>query len=318
MVFLHIIETLLPIVLLVALGVMLFRSGFVRPEHRAILDKLVYWIFLPALLIIKIAEAGSLDSTVGWVVLAMTLLTLTTAGAGLLCWLIFSRERAAFGVVIQGAFRGNLAFVGLPVIELAGADDRTLAIAALTLAPIIAIYNLLAVPVLTLPNHTRDSDTHLSKTLMDTLHALVTNPFIIACVAGLLLGILGVDQIRPIAATLNLLGQPAAPLALISLGGALTIYQVHNHLGLAAITTTVKLGLGPALAVLLAWALQLDQQQAFAFLILASTPTAVASYVLVTQLRGDEGLAASIIATTTLACPFSLAASLAVIHAWPA
>lgn len=316
MLFLRILETLLPIVLLVGLGAALFKAGFLQSAHRAVLDKLVYWVCLPSLLVIKIAEAGAITASIGWVILAMCALTVVAAGVGVLVWGVCSRERSSFGVVVQAAFRGNLAFVGLPVIELAGADDRTLATAALTLAPTIALYNLLAVPALTVPHQTADPEKGLGAMLAHSLRSLATNPFILACVLGLVFGLLRLDEIEPLAQTLTLVGQPAAPLALMSLGGALTIYRVHDHLGLALSTTAVKLGVSPALAVVLAWMMGLDQQQACALIMLAATPTAVASYVLVTQLKGDEGLAASIIATTTLACPLSLAAGLAVVEVW--
>lgn len=319
MLLLRIAETLLPIILLVALGAALFKASFLQPADRSILDRLVYWVCLPSLLVVKIAEAGTIDPSIGWVILAMALVTLAAAGLSAAAWYFLSREPATFGVMIQAGFRGNLAFVGLPVIKLAGADDRTLAIAALTLAPTIALYNLLAVPVLSAgTRHNASLDATAVHPAIDLLRSIVTNPFIIACLVGLAMGASPLTPPETLMTTLGLVGQPAAPLALISLGGALTIYRVRSHLALASVITTIKLAVCPALAVLLAWALNLDSQQAFALIMLAAVPTAVASYVLVTQIGGDEGLAASIIATTTLASVISLAAGLAVVHAWPA
>ncbi|WP_428386153.1 AEC family transporter [Mucisphaera sp.] len=314
---LQILLTLAPMMALVGIGAGLFRFGLLDQSHRSMLERLVYWVCLPSLLVIRIAEAGTIDVSILWVILAFAAVTLAAAGLAGLWWYLQGRPNGTLGVVIQGGFRGNLAFVGLPVIDLAGADTRTLAIAALTLGPIVAFYNVLAVLALAWSdNHHNGTPATLMTNVLQSIRSLVTNPLIIACVLGLLMGLSGLAEIRPLAQTLTLLGQPAAPLALMSLGGALVVYKIRSRLSLALGVTTIKLAVCPALAIGLAWFLNLDEQQAFALILLAACPTAVASYVLVTQFKSDQGLAATIIAMTTLASPVSLGIGLIVLKGW--
>ncbi|MEO0964020.1 MAG: AEC family transporter [Planctomycetota bacterium] len=308
-VLLLVVQTLVPLVVLVAVGAALLRFGFMTDVQRRFLDRLVYWVGLPALLVAKVAEAGSIDASIGWVVMALALATLIAAGLSFLAWRLVSGRHEALGVMVQGGLRGNLAFVGLPVIELAGGGDRALAIGAIAIAPTVTLYNLIAVSALSWGK----SAASLSGValLRQTAWSIVANPLIIACVVGVVLVVGNLRLPDVVMHSLNLVGQPAGPLALMSLGGALVVYRIRGHLAEASVSTVFKLIACPAVAAALVWLLGLNRDEAFALLILAATPTAVASYVLVTQVGGDEGLAASIIALTTLGSVLSLGAAIA-------
>lgn len=312
-------ETLLPLIVLVALGAVLVRFGFVSDALRRQSDRWVYWVGLPALLVAKVAESGGLDASIGGVVLALALATLVATVAAWGVWTLMGGKRETMGVVVQAGMRGNLAFVGLPVIALGGGDGRTLAIAAIAIAPTVALYNLIAVGALTMgqPGQGPGGGRMLHPAmLVRVVKSMATNPLILACVAGLALAGSGVTLPKAAVQSLNLVGQPAGPLALMSLGGALVVYRIKGHLAVSGATALVKLAVCPLVAWGLAHALGLDRQQAMALLVLAATPTAVASYVLVTQLGGNEALAASIIAVTTLGSVFSLGAALALAQGW--
>ncbi|MEM6334539.1 MAG: AEC family transporter [Planctomycetota bacterium] len=314
-VLLDVVRTLAPLVVLVAVGAALLRFGFMTDVERRFVDRLVYWVGLPALLVAKVAEAGAIDASVGWVVLALGLATVVAAGASLGVWALWSRRMEAMGVVLQGGSRGNLAFVGLPVIDLAGGGDRALAIAAIAIAPTVALYNVIAVGGLSW-GRSASSVSGLAL-LRQTVWSMATNPLIVACVVGLALAIGDVRLPGVALDSLRLVGQPAGPLALMSLGGALVVYRVRGHLAEACAAAGVKLGVCPAVAYGLAVAMGLSYEQSIALLVLAAAPSAVAGYVLVTQLGGDEGLAASIIAVTTLGSVVSLGVAIALAGTFP-
>ena len=54
----HIINTLLPVFLIIALGALLRKTKFVSAEFVAGLNRLVYWVALPCLLFYKLATAS--------------------------------------------------------------------------------------------------------------------------------------------------------------------------------------------------------------------------------------------------------------------
>jgi len=304
----QVLHSLLPIALLVLTGALLLRLRFFGDAFRRGLDRLVYWVALPALIVGELAQAPVMGERAGPMIAVFAGATLLTA---LLAWALAWAMRlpaASVGVFVQAAHRGNLAFVGLPVILLASeADDQsTRALAALVFAPIVLLYNVLAVLALTLAHHRFDRHAPLK-----LLRSLVTNPLLLACGLGLALNLLQLQTPTPLIKTLVLLGQPAAPLALISLGGAVVTYRVHRHAAVGFASATLKLAVLPAITLLLAGVLGLDPQQRLIVLIFSATPTAVASYVLAVQLRGDPGVAAATIVISTILSFASLAAALA-------
>ncbi|MEM1013348.1 MAG: AEC family transporter [Planctomycetota bacterium] len=313
---LRVVESLLPLVLLVSLGAALMRFGFLERATRQQLDRLVYWVCLPALLTKMIGVAGGLDRAVGEVALALALATVAAAAIGAIGWKVLRGGSDAFGVMVQGSCRGNLAFVGVPVVALGGGSPRAIAMAAVALAPTVLLFNVLAVSALSW-GRSRGSGLSGANLLKGVGRELVTNPILIACAAGLTLATSGWRPPDVVLTSLDLIGQPAGPLALMSLGGALVTYKVRGRIVPAAWSAAAKLLVGPLVAGTIAWTLGFDADQALAALALAAAPSAVVGYVLVTQLDGDAALAASIIVLTTLASAVSIGVVLGVVEAWP-
>ncbi|MEM9419364.1 MAG: AEC family transporter [Planctomycetota bacterium] len=304
---LQIINSLLPLALLVALGAALLRLRFFDQAFRKGLDRLVYWVSLPALIVGVLAGAPEVDvlSTAGPMALSLCLATVAMAA---LTWGFAVMTRLpgpVKGVFSQAAFRGNLAFVGLPVITLAlgpsEQDPATLAKAALALAPTAALFNVLGVMVLIAAQHRLDL-----KLPARMAKSMATNPLLLACGLGLLIWAFGLKLPQASLTTLNLLGKPAAPLALISLGGALATYPVRQRLGVATLATIMKCAGMPVLAWLVANLLGVSKEDQLIVLIYAACPTAVSSYVLSTQLKGDAALSAATIVLSTLASAVAL------------
>lgn len=311
----HIINTLAPVFLVIALGAALRRGGVVSAELQRGMIKLAYWIGLPALLVQKIAESNAVAGEAG--MLIGVFLTATAAMillGGLLAKLLGLRA-GQVGTFIQASFRGNLAFIGLPVVffafaDGAGAGDDAQAISALALGPIVAIYNIVAVAVLLASEH-RFGWSAVKK----IGSGIVTNPLVLACAAGVALVVIrnqsGLTLPDFAMRTLVVIGQFALPVALLSVGGAIASTPLKGNVGLASLAATIKLVVGPALGFAAAWAWGADEQVRAICMIMLTCPTAVASYILVTQLEGDESLAAGAVVLSTLLSAAALAGVIA-------
>ncbi len=303
----QIVDSLLPIALLVALGAVLLRLRFYDDGFRKGLDRLVYWVALPALIVRVLAEAPPAEAlgSVGGMAVTLCSATVAVAAVGWGLGKLLRLGDTELGVFTQAAFRGNLAFVGLPVIALAfaprGDGEMILAKAALVFAPTVMLFNVLGVVCLVAAQH------RLDKAMPGRLmKSLALNPLLLACVAGLVLWGLRVRLPEVGATTLALVGKTAGPLALISLGGALVSYPVGKRVGTAALAAALKCGGTPIAAWLIAGGLGLSPGDQQVVMIYAACPTAVASYVLATQLKGDPALAAAAIVVSTLASVVSL------------
>lgn len=256
----------------------------------------------------RIAGASPDIAAVADLILVGTLATLLgIAIAWLTAWL-FGLPVRAYGTFIQGVFRGNLAFIGLPVVLYAFAGSGSAeGSALLAFGPMVVLYNFLAVFVLLFAGGT------IRRGLLRTVaYGLFSNPILIACLAGLLFSLSGLVLPDLVQRTLSAIGQMALPLALICIGGTLHTTRLRGGLRYAFIGSLMKVSLLPALGLLLAWWLGLSAEHSRIVLLLLACPTASVSYVLVRQLQGDEALASSMIVISNLLAVPAMAVVLAI------
>lgn len=307
-----ILDTLAPVFLLIAAGAALQATKFVSPGFLKEANRLTYWLGLPALLFSQLA--GSFRDAAGagsmlTVMLAATVLAIL-AGYGLA--LLLRVPGAALGTFVQGGFRGNLAFVGLPVIfslpdaPLAwGVSARTAAV--LTVAPMMVFYNSAGVVVLLLSQHRFGWGM-----LKPLARQLATTPPLLATLAGIGWALAGWTLPPAVDKSLTALGEMALPLGLLGVGGSLMTAQLGGAWRRPLASALVKTALSPLLGWAVGRALGLGAAELKLVLILMAAPTAIVSYTMALELKGDEALAAGTIPLSVLT---SLVA-LAVIVGW--
>lgn len=296
---LHVAQTLAPIVALVLLGVMLVRHGFFDAGQTRAMNRLVYFVALPSLLVRNVARADLGDFAALEITLA---LLVGVAGVLLIGWIAAWRMRLqpmTRATLLQAGFRSNLVFVGLPILLYAKADAdipnlETLAVIAL--APMIPLYNLIAVPLFSVAHPETDP-----RLVRRTLLRILTNPLVIAVVVGLVFCLAPVNLPRVADRTLGLLGGMALPLALIGIGGTLAATPLRGVRAAVVVACALKLLLCPALTWGAAHLLGLPEPMTAIAVILSACPAAVSSYVLAHEMQGDEALAAGAVVLGTVA-----------------
>ena len=149
-----------------------------------------------------------------------------------------------------------------------------------------------------------------ARRLVQTVRALATNPLILSCLAGMVYAHLWDGFPAFLEGTLRLASFVALPLALISIGGALTLRGIKKHFQLALIASLFKLLALPAVGYLLLKAFGVSQLGFKVGMIYFALPTSTALYVLSAQLNSDTELASAAIALSTLLSFFSLSIAL--------
>lgn len=295
-----ILDTLGPVFLLIAAGAALQATRFVTPTFLKEANRITYWLGLPALLFSQLA--GSFRDAAGaglmlTVMLGATLIVILAGyGVALLCRV----PGAALGTFVQGGFRGNLAFVGLPVIfslpdaPLAwGVSARTAAV--LTVAPMMVFYNIAGVVVLLLSQH------RLGWGMVKPLaKQLATTPPLLATLAGIAWALAGWTMPVSVDKALTALGEMALPLGLLGVGGSLVTVNLGSAWRRPLASALVKTALSPLLGWAVGRALGLGALELKMVLILMAAPTAIISYTMAIELKGDEGLAAGTISLSVL------------------
>ena len=295
-----VVNVLAPVFILIALGAVMQHTGFTSPGFLKEANRVTYWLGLPSLLFSQLIS--TYHSAAG----AVQLLTIVLVATGLMVliaylvgWLMHV-PGSALGTFVQGAFRGNLVFVGLPVIYaypdspvVGGISLRSAAI--LVIAPSMVLYNVLAVLVLLLSQHRLGW-----RMLWPVFKQLATTPPFLATVAGLLFVVAGWTLPPALDKAFVSLGEMALPLGLLGVGGALVSVKLGaawKQPLAAALLKTVAL---PLLGLLMARAWGLGRVEARMVAILLATPTAIASYTMAVEMKGDEPIAAGSIVLSVL------------------
>ena len=306
----YVANVVVPVFLIVALGAVLRRTGFLNDQVFRGLNRLAYWVGLPCLLVQKLATCDVHNGAWGgafWVLLAgigsAIVASFLLAGAMRL-------ERRQVGAFIQAAFRGNLSFVGLAVVMSAfsalpdGAPDlasRAEAVVVLALGAVVPFNNTASVVVLLAFQHRLTA-----RAVGRMVVLIVTNPFLIACVIGVAISLLPWTLPGPVDRTLEIVGRSALPVALLCVGGCLAATEISGRVLPASVTALVKVALCPTVGWFVAQWLGCGRVETGVAVILLACPTSVSSYVLAEKLDNDAALTAGAIVISTLLSIVSL------------
>ncbi|HEX2860173.1 MAG TPA: AEC family transporter [Lacunisphaera sp.] len=302
-----IINTLAPVFLLIAVGAVLQVSGYVSAGFLKEANRVTYWLGLPALLFSQLARSFHDAAGAGQMLTVMLVATVLTAVAAYgVAWLL-KVPGATMGTFVQGGFRGNLAFVGLPVIfslpdvPLAwGVSARTAAV--LTVAPMMVCYNIGGVVVLLASQH------RLGWGMVKPfVKQLATTPPLLATLAGIGWALAGWTLPAAVDKAFTALGEMALPLGLLGVGGSLVTVKLGAAWRTPLVSALVKTVLSPLLGWAAGRALGLGAEELKMVLILMACPTAIISYTMAVELKGDEALASGVIALSVLTSLVSLA-----------
>jgi predicted permease len=300
-------DTLAPVFLLIAAGAALQATKLVSADFLKEANRVTYWLGLPALLFSQLAGSFRDAAGAGAMLTVMLGATLLVIGAAYAVALFQRVPGAALGTFVQGGFRGNLAFVGLPVIfslpdaPLAwGVSARTAAV--LTVAPMMVFYNVAGVVVLLLSQH------RLGWGMVKPfIKQLITTPPLIATLAGIGWALAGWTLPAAVDKAFTALGEMALPLGLLGVGGSLVAVKLGATWRRPLSSALVKTALAPLLGWALGRALGLGAAELKLVLILLACPTAIVSYTMALELKGDESLAAGTISLSVLTSLVSLA-----------
>lgn len=299
----RIVETLAPVFLIIAFGWFLRRRRWLGDAFIGEANRVVYWIGLPAFVLISLATAPHRNVPAGRLTLMLLGATVVTIGLALLAGRFMRIGRESLGTFVQAAYRGNMAYVALPILALLPSGQGPLQTAALlAMAPMMAFFNVAAV-ILLLSGRPAGGQGIGRRILIE----LARNPLIWASVVGGVYGWQGWPVAGWVAHTISTVGQMSLPLALICIGGALAATRLTGNRRRIAAASFFKLAITPLCGWVLARALGLGAAETQVGLVLLATPTAAASYTMATQLGGDTELAAGSVALSTLLSVVALA-----------
>ncbi|GAA6133563.1 AEC family transporter [Oceaniserpentilla sp. 4NH20-0058] len=288
-----------PVFIIVFVGFYLKRKDVIDQNFITKASGLVFNVCLPILIFLSMLD-NDLDMSQQ---VPLVIFCISAAVASFVIFWLLSKywvDHQDRGVVVQGAFRSNLGIIGIALCAKAF-DQDGLAIGAIILAVVTPVYNILSVYAL---NRSVDSNRAVNwqKTFIDILK----NPLIIAIFLGFLANWLDLKLPKVMYDASHYLARMTLPLALIAIGGALSIQELKNTSVLSFWAVAGKLVIVPIFAGLSAYTLGFEGAALGCIILMFASPTAAASFVMVRSMGGNDRLASNIIAVSTLLSVFSV------------
>lgn len=314
----EVIAALFPIFAIIAIGYGLRQRTNIGDSVWQGLESLVYYLFFPSLLFLNLSRTDLSALDIGPMALSMIGPILVASGLLLTLrrpinrWLhkdvsTVCNHNGAFTTVFQGSIRPNTYVALAAAVALFGEAGATLTI--LAIATVIPLVNVIAVIVLSVFAEGKSTD--LKKIIL----GVVSNPIIVACVAGVLFNAVGLSWTSVIGGmieeSLDLLARAALPLGLIAVGAGLKIQTLATGNKAIILATSLKLLVLPLLTVGLCWSLGVSGLTATIAMMFNALPVSAASYVLSRQMGGDAPLMAGVLTAQTLAAAVTLPTLLA-------
>ena len=288
----HTALLLLPDFALILLGTAIRRWMHLGDHFWNGVEKLVYFILFPALLINAIVKTR-LDLGAALPLLATALAAMVGGMLlGLLAKPVAKLPALTFASLFQCGYRFN-SYIALAVAGmLFGAPG--IATMGLIVGAAVPLANLVSVWMLA-----RHGEVGLWR-------EVARNPLIWGTAAGFLLNLAGFVPPPPLQAFLGRLADASIALGLITVGAALRLEGMPGVRGVSLWLLAVKLLALPLLAAVVGRLLGLQGLNYQVVVLFAALPTASSAYILATRMGGDGRSVAWLISATTLGSMLTL------------
>lgn len=288
---------LLPDLALIATGAVLVRATRWGDGFWSGLEKLVYQLLFPALIVVSLASNRFDPAQAAPFAAAVAAVLAAGVALGWLAARITKPEPRRFASAVQCAFRFN-SYLALALSQRLG-GEAGVALCAVVVAVAVPLGN--AAAVWHLARHGGNG----------VVRELVRNPLIVATAIGLAINLVDASPPAPVMAYLSRLGPAAIALGLIAVGAGLQSGGARGDTGFATACAAVKLVAMPMLALALVHAMALPPLHAQVLVLYAAVPSASACYILAVRMGGDGPYVARLVTATTVASavaiPFWLA-----------
>lgn len=287
-----------PVFVMLFIGVALKRLAWIDASFIHTASSLVFKATMPTLLFLSILRAD-LDAALQPALLSYYVVATVTTFFLAWAWALWRCPRADRGVYVQGAFRGNNGIVGLALAtSLYG--DYGLSLGGVLAGLVILVYNSLSALILAIYN----PEGRASAAAI--LLSIVRNPLIIGVTAAVPFAYWQVPLPDWLLTSGQYFAQMTLPLALICIGGTLSLSVLRESSRIALSSSLMKLVWLPALATIGARLFGFRGAELGILFLYFACPTASASFVMARATNANHQLAATIIVLTTLMAVISI------------
>ena len=290
----------IPIFLMMLLGMLFRKLGWMDEVFAAKMNKFVFLIPLPVLLF---EELATVDFSEVWDIkfilfcFVVTAISITISTLISLLW----KDRSIKGEFIQSTYRSSAALLGIAFIQnIYG----TAGMAPLMIIGSVPLYNIMAVVVL---SFFKTGNNSFDKALVKrTLKGIATNPIILGIVAGLAWSALKIPMPTILNKVVSSVGATATPMGLMSMGATFELKKATSKMKPTLVAVFMKLVGFCAIFLPIAAAFGFRNEQMIAILVMLGSATTVSCFVMAKNMGHEGTLSSGVIMMTTLLSAFTL------------
>lgn len=300
--FIYSINVTMPIFLVMVIGYILKQIGMLNDNFVTVANKFNFKVALPFMLFKDIAGVDiKAVFDIKYVLFCAIVSTICF-------WVVWGtakllvRDKTIRGAFVQSSFRGSAAVMGLAFIQNIYGSS---AMGPLMIVSAVPLYNIFSVIVLTFEANDSTGIDKKAKIRQAGIN-ICKNPIILSILAGLIVGLLGIQFPTLVNKTVSNVAQMATPLALITIGAGFEGRKALAKIAPTMAASMIKLVLQPLVFLPVAAWMGFSGEKMIAILIMLASPTTPSCYIMAKSMNNDEVLTASVIVTTTLMAAFTL------------
>ena len=300
--FIYSINVTMPIFLVMVIGYILKQIGMLNDNFVTVANKFNFKVTLPFMLFKDIAGVDiKAVFDIKYVLFCAIVSTICF-------WVVWGtakllvRDKTIRGAFVQSSFRGSAAVMGLAFIQNIYGSS---AMGPLMIVSAVPLYNIFSVIVLTFEANDSTGIDKKAKIRQAGIN-ICKNPIILSILAGMIVGLLGIQFPTLVNKTVSNVAQMATPLALITIGAGFEGRKALAKIAPTMAASMIKLVLQPLVFLPVAAWMGFSGEKMIAILIMLASPTTPSCYIMAKSMNNDEVLTASVIVTTTLMAAFTL------------
>lgn len=290
----NVIETIAPIFIIITIGYIVKRQGFLSDHFALEANRLTFLFTLPVLIFTGIVKSQMRDVTFSHI-LTVLLPTAAVFPAACALGIVIGLRKGRLGSFVQSTFHGNVSYIGLAVLFYMLGDEG-LKRGSILVGFLILFNNALAIAALSWT-----SGRH--KNMLKALISVIRTPLIMATFAGMAVVYFRIPVPGVLMKTMTILANVALPVALILIGASMSIGTIRNSFRVSLLSSALKLAALPYIAVLCSHTFGIPMRDALPAILLLATPTATSSFIMAHEMGGDPDLASGAVTMSTLLSP---------------
>ena len=289
-----------PIFLMMVLGMLFRKLGWMDEEFAAKMNKFVFLIPLPVLLFGDLAKVDFKEVwNIKFVIFCfvVTFICITIAALVSCIW----KDHSIQGEFIQASYRSSAAILGIAIIQNLYGNAG---MAPLMIIGSVPLYNVMA--VITLSLFAPGGGKLDTAKLIRTLKGIATNPIILGILTGMVWSLLHLPMPTILNTAVDNLGKTATPLGLMAMGGALKFGKAFARPKPLIACSFLKLVGYEAVFLPLAVLLGFSHDMLVAIIIMLGSATTVSCYIMAKNMDYDGDFTSGVVMTTTLLSSFTM------------